>query len=187
MSIIVSSMLIVAGLGVMTTVNPAGPPPKSVHEFTMKRIDGKAKKLSSYKGQVVLVVNTASKCGMTPQYEKLQALYVKYKDKGLRIAAFPANNFGNQEPGSDTEISQFCTLNYKVSFDLYSKISVKGADIHPLYQYLTTLPKYKGDIAWNFGKFLVDKNGQVIARFEPATDPMSEAVLKAIDAALAGK
>jgi glutathione peroxidase len=184
---ILNTVLALGLLGVVTTAQAGGPAPKSVHDFTMKRIDGKQQKLSAYKGNVVLVVNVASKCGLTPQYEKLQALYAKYKDKGLRIAAFPANNFGSQEPGTDTEISQFCTLNYKVSFDMFSKISVKGADIHPLYQYLTTLPKYKGDIAWNFGKFLVDKNGQVIARFEPATDPTAEDVVKAIEAALAAK
>jgi glutathione peroxidase len=184
---ILNTVLALGLLGVVTSAQAGGPAPKSVHDFTMKRIDGKQQKLSAYKGNVVLVVNVASKCGLTPQYEKLQTLYAKYKDKGLRIAAFPANNFGAQEPGTDTEISQFCTLNYKVSFDMFSKISVKGADIHPLYQYLTTLPKYKGDIAWNFGKFLVDKNGQVIARFEPATDPTAEDVVKAIEAALAAK
>ena len=176
-----------ASCGARPSAQAGGPAPKSVHDFTMKRIDGKQQKLSAYKGNVVLVVNVASKCGLTPQYEKLQGLYTKYKAKGLRIAAFPANNFGGQEPGSDTEISQFCSLNYKVSFDMFSKISVKGTDIHPLYQYLTTLPKYKGDIAWNFGKFLVDKNGQVIARFEPATDPTAEDVIKAIEGALAAK
>jgi len=184
---ILNTFLALGLLGVVTSAQAGGPAPKSVHDFTMKRIDGKQQKLSAYKGNVVLVVNVASKCGLTPQYEKLQTLYTKYKGKGLRIAAFPANNFGGQEPGNDTEISQFCTLNYKVSFDMFSKISVKGTDIHPLYQYMTTLPKYKGDIAWNFGKFLVDKNGQVIARFEPATDPTAEDVIKAIEGALAAK
>ena len=166
---------------------PGGPTAKSPLEFTMKNIEGKDVKLNKYKGNVILLVNTASKCGLTPQYKDLEAVYQKYKDKGLRILAFPANNFGAQEPGSDPEIKQFCTLQYKVSFDLFSKISVKGDDIHPLYQYLTTLPKYSGDIEWNFGKFLVDRKGNVVARFKPQVTPNAPEVVAAIEAALAQK
>jgi glutathione peroxidase len=174
----------VAAGGAVVNANPT---PKSPLDFTMKSIDGKDVKLSKYKGSVVLMVNTASKCGLTPQYAKLEELYKKYKDKGLRILAFPANNFGAQEPGSDPQIKEFCTLNYKVSFDLFSKISVKGSDIHPLYQYLTTQPKVAGDVEWNFAKFLVDRKGNVAGRFKAPVDPTSDEVVKAIEAALATK
>ena len=158
----------------------------SVYDFTMKNIDGKATPLKSYKGKVLLIVNVASKCGLTPQYEQLEALNKKYKAKGLRILGFPANNFGSQEPGTEGEIKQFCSLNYKVSFDMFSKISVKGGDIHPLYKFLTGLPKpVGGEIQWNFGKFLVGKNGTVIAQFPSMTKPDDPAVIAAIEKALA--
>ena len=165
----------------------ADPAPKGPLDFTMKSIEGKDVKLGKYRGNVVLIVNTASKCGLTPQYAKLEELYKKYKDKGLRILAFPANNFGAQEPGTDSQIKEFCSLNYKVSFDLFSKISVKGDDIHPLYKHLTTLPKVGGDIDWNFAKFLVDRKGNVVARFKAPTDPLAPDVVKAVEDALAAK
>lgn len=161
---------------------------KSVLDFTMKNIDGKDVALSTYKGDVVLIVNVASKCGLTPQYRELQALYEKYKDKGFRIAAFPANNFGNQEPGTDGEIRQFCAQEYKVTFDLYSKISVKGEDQAELYRFLTSKernPEFGGEIKWNFTKFLIGRDGKVIGRFEPKEKPGDEKVVKAIEAALA--
>ena len=159
----------------------------SVHDFTLKDIDGKDVSLGQYRGKVLLLVNVASRCGLTPQYEGLQALYSKYKGKGLEILGFPANNFAGQEPGTNEEIKSFCSLKYNVTFPIFSKISVKGSDIHPLFKYLTdkeTDPEFAGDIKWNFNKFLVDKNGKVIARFEPKVTPESEEVVKAVDKAL---
>jgi glutathione peroxidase len=159
----------------------------SVLEFTMKDIDGKDVNLSKYKGEVLLIINTASKCGYTPQYEGLEAIYEKYKDKGFEVLAFPANEFGGQEPGSDSEIKAFCKTNYNVAFPLFSKIVVKGAGIHPLYQFLTskeTNPKFAGDIRWNFTKFLVNRKGEVVTRFEPKSEPQSPEVTSAIEAAL---
>ena len=155
--------------------------------FTMADIDGKMVDLAQYRGRVVLIFNTASKCGLTPQYEALQAIHEKYSDRGFTVLAFPANNFKNQEPGTNKEIKTFCTLNYNVSFPLFSKISVKGDDIHPLYQYLTsgdTNPGFAGEISWNFTKFLVNRQGRVAARFEPRTKPDSEEVVEAVEGAL---
>jgi glutathione peroxidase len=160
---------------------------KSVLDFTLKNIDGKEANLSEYRGKVLLLVNVASQCGYTPQYEGLQAIYAKYRDQGLVVIGFPANNFGGQEPGTNEEIKQFCTLKYKVSFPMFAKISVKGADIHPLYKFLTskeTNPEFGGDITWNFNKFLVDRNGKVIARFETREKPEGEKVAQAIEKAL---
>lgn len=149
---------------------------KNIYSFTMKTIDGQEKPLADYQGKTLLVVNTASLCGYTPQYKTLQALYDKYKTQGLEILAFPANNFGAQEPGTDQEIKNFCTTKFHVTFPVFSKISVKGADIHPLYQYLTTESGFPGDIKWNFNKFLIDPSGKVVARFESGADPMSAEV-----------
>lgn len=175
-------------LGFIFNPSPSMPPPeKSVYEFTMKDIDGKDVKLDAYKGKVALVVNVASKCGNTPQYEGLEALYEKYKDKGFVVLGFPANNFMGQEPGTDKEIKEFCTLTYKVKFPMFSKISVKGADQHPFYTYLTnkqTNPGFDGDITWNFEKFLVGKDGKVLARFSPKTKPDDPKVVEAIENAL---
>jgi glutathione peroxidase len=154
----------------------------SIHDFSMKTIDGKELPLSTFKGKTVLVVNVASKCGFTPQYTALEAVYEKYKSKGLVIVGFPANNFGFQEPGTDEEIQTFCRSKYMVTFPMFSKISVKGADKAPLYQYLTSTGG--GEIQWNFTKFLVDKNGKVIKRFESAVTPDSPEVISAIEGAL---
>lgn len=159
----------------------------SVYDFTMKDIDGKQINLGAYKGKVLLLVNVASRCGFTPQYEGLQALYTKYKDKGFLILGFPANNFMSQEPGTDQEIKTFCSLKYNVSFPMFSKISVKGDDIHPLYKFLTdksTNPDFGGDIKWNFNKFLVSRDGKIVARFEPQVKPDSEKVVQEIEKAL---
>ncbi len=156
-----------------------------VYEFEMKLIDGKPQKLSVYKGHPLLIVNTASLCGFTPQYTDLENLYKKYASKGLKIAAFPANEFGAQEPGSDADIKKFCLTKYSVSFDLYSKIVVKGEGINPLYQYLTKDSGYPGEIPWNFSKFLVDKKGKVVARFGPEADPTGKDVTTAVEKALA--
>ena len=171
-------------------VTEAASPAKSIYEFQMKDIDGKDVKLKKYKGNVLLVVNTASKCGYTPQYEGLQAIYTKYHGQGFEILGFPANNFGGQEPGSEAEIKEFCTLKYKVTFPMFAKISVKGEDQHPLYTYLTskeTDPAFAGDISWNFNKFLIDRNGKILARFSSKDTPESETVTKAIETALASK
>ena len=153
----------------------------NIHEFTMKTIDGKPMSLAAYKGKVVLAVNVASQCGYTPQYAGLEALYKKYKGKGLVIAGFPANNFGGQEPGTDDEIKTFCDRTYKVTFPIFSKISVKGADQAPLYQYLT---QKGGEVKWNFAKFLVGKDGRVIKKFDSGVEPSSEELAKAIEAVL---
>ena len=159
-------------------------------DFKMKTIDGKEQDLSAYRGKVVLMVNVASKCGLTPQYKGLEALYEKYRDKGFVIIGFPANNFGGQEPGTNEEIKQFCTSKYDVQFPMMSKISVKGDDKHPLYKFLTekeTAGDFAGDVEWNFGKFLVDRNGNLMARFNPRTPPDDASVTGAIEKALAAK
>ena len=153
----------------------------NIHEFTLNSIDGKPAPLAAYKGKVVLLVNVASRCGYTPQYTGLEALYEKYKDKGLVILGFPANNFGAQEPGTDAEIKTFCSSKYSVTFPIYSKISVKGDDTAPLYQYLT---KEKGDVKWNFTKFLAGKDGKVIQKFDSAVTPDSPELIHAIESAL---
>ncbi|MDP2228471.1 MAG: glutathione peroxidase [Moraxellaceae bacterium] len=146
----------------------------SVYDFSGKTITGQDKPIAEYKGQVLLIVNTASKCGFTPQFKGLEALYEKYKDKGLMVLGFPCNQFLNQDPGSDSEISEFCELNYGVSFPMFAKIDVNGADAHPLFRHLTSAaPGLLGSTAvkWNFTKFLVDRNGRVISRYAPATKP----------------
>lgn len=164
--------------------------PKSVYDFKMKDIDGKDVKLKKYKGSVLMVVNTASKCGYTPQYEGLQATFDKYKGKGFYVLGFPANNFGGQEPGTEKEIKEFCTTKYKVTFPMFAKISVKGEDQDPLYAYLTgkeTNPEFAGEISWNFNKFLIDRDGKIVARFSSKDKPESEVVTQAIEKYLAEK
>ena len=174
------------GALLMTTAFAAS----SVHEFTLNAINGTPTPLASYKGKVMLIVNVASQCVYTYQYEGLQALYVKYKDKGLVIAGFPANNFGEQEPGTDAEIGAFCKSKFGVTFPMFSKISVAGKDKAPLYQFLTDKaanPKTGGEIPWNFTKYLVDRNGKVLARFDAPVEPESKELTSAIEAALAAK
>jgi len=159
----------------------------SIYDFTLPSIDGKPAPLANYKGKVILMVNVASRCGFTPQYTALEATYEKYKGQGFVILGFPANNFGAQEPGTNAEIKKFCSTKYNVSFPLYSKVSVKGDDTTPLYQYLTTRanPSVAGEIQWNFTKFLVDRNGNVVQRFEPDITPDSPQVIGAIEKELA--
>src|SRR6202166_1904281 len=162
----------------------------SVHEFTLDALNGTPTPLASFKGKVMLVVNVASQCGYTYQYEGLQALYVKYKDQGLVVAGFPANNFGGQEPGSNAEIGAFCKSKFGVTFPMFSKISVAGKDKAPLYQFLTDKtvnPKTGGEIPWNFTKYLVDRNGKVLARFDAPVEPGSKDLTSAIEEALATK
>ena len=158
----------------------------SVYEFKVKNIEGKEVDLSGYKGKVLLIVNVASKCGATPQYDPLQALYKKYEDKGLVVLGFPANNFGGQEPGTDTEIAEFCTSKYSVDFPMFSKVSVKGDDKAPLFSYLTSAenPDKQGDIGWNFEKFLIGKDGKLIRRFATKVDPTNADLVAAIETAL---
>ncbi len=156
--------------------------------FTMDSLDGKSVDLARYKGKVVMMVNVASKCGNTKQYKPLQGLHEKYADQGLAILGFPANDFNAQEPGTSEEIAAFCEKNYGVKFDLFSKIVVKGEGQHPLYKFLTaqeTNPQPAGEIKWNFEKFLIGRDGAVVARFAPKTQPDSEEVIKAIETELA--
>lgn len=161
---------------------------KSIYTFTLNTIDGQPVPLSAYKGKVVLLVNVASRCGYTPQYSALEATYEKYKDRGFVILGIPANNFGAQEPGTNEEIKTFCTTKYNVKFPMMSKVSVKGDDITPLYQFLTDKsahPQTGGEIQWNFTKFLIGPDGAILARFEPKVTPDSPEVTFAIEKVLA--
>jgi len=161
----------------------------NIYDFTLPSIDGKPMPLAEFKGKVVLVVNVASRCGFTPQYSALESLYEKYKDQGFVIVGFPANNFGAQEPGTNEEIKTFCSRKYNVTFPMYSKVSVKGDDQTPLYQYLTkqTAAPIAGEIKWNFTKFLVDRNGNIVQRFESAVTPDSKEVVSAVEKELSQK
>jgi len=156
----------------------------TAHEFNAKTITGSDKKLEDYKGHVLLIVNVASKCGLTPQYFGLEALNKEYRGRGLRILGFPANEFGGQEPDAEAQIKTFCESRYDVTFDMFGKVVVKGEGIHPLFAWLTS--ETGGDIKWNFGKFLVGKNGEIVARFEPQVEPdaaeLTQAIEKALDA-----
>jgi glutathione peroxidase len=154
-----------------------------IYDFTLPSIDGQPLPLSNFKGKVVLVVNVASRCGFTPQYTALESIYEEYKDQGFVILGFPANNFGAQEPGTNAEIKTFCSSKYNVTFPMYGKVSVKGDDQTPLYHYLTkdANPSLTGDIKWNFTKFLVDRSGHVVNRFEPAIKPDAPEVTSAIE------
>ena len=159
----------------------------SIYDFTMKSIDGQPVSLKSYNGKVVMLVNVASKCGFTPQYAGLESLYEKYKDRGFVIVGVPANNFAQQEPGTNEEIKKFCSNRYNVTFPMMSKVSVLGDDETPLYRFLTDKsanPQVGGDIKWNFTKFLFDRNGNPVARFEPAVKPDSPEVQSAVESAL---
>jgi len=156
----------------------------------MKDIDGKDRPLSEFAGKVLLIVNVASKCGFTPQYKNLQALYTRHKERGFEILGFPANDFGRQEPGTEAEIKSFCTTNYGVSFPMFSKITVKGKDIHPLYAFLTekeSNPQFPGKITWNFNKFLIGRDGKILKRFDSKVKPESPELEQAIEGALASK
>lgn len=164
--------------------------PGSVLDFTVANIDGVETPLSNYRGKVVLIVNTASKCGLTKQYAELQSLYEKYSDQNFVILGFPCNDFNGQEPGSESDIKTFCTQNYGVTFDMFSKVAVKGEGRSPLYEFLIspqTNEKFAGEIKWNFTKFLVDREGKVVARFEPKVKPSDASVTAAIEGELAKK
>lgn len=165
----------------------AAAPAASVYDYSLKTIDGSPESLGSFKGKAILIVNVASKCGYTPQYAGLQSLYAKYKDRGFVILGFPANNFGAQEPGTNAEIKTFCSRTYKVTFPMFAKVSVKGEDKTPLYQFLTDQSpntSTHGDIKWNFTKFLIGTDGRILARFEPDVTPDSPEMQKAVESAL---
>ena len=160
----------------------------SIHSTAVKDIDGKPVSLDPYRGKVLLIVNVASRCGYTPQYTQLQAVYEKYKDKGFVVLGFPCNQFGGQEPGTDEEIKQFCSSKYNVTFPLFDKIEVNGPNRHPLYTKLAgTDSPYPGDIKWNFSKFLISRDGKILKRFESKVVPDSPEVTQAIEAALAAR
>lgn len=155
--------------------------------FKAKTIDGKTVDLEDYEGKVVLIVNTASRCGLTPQYAGLQQMYKKYEEKGFVVLGFPCNQFGRQEPGTDSEIKEFCSSKYDVSFPMFSKIDVNGGEAAPIYKFLTsqdTKPAGKGDISWNFEKFLIDRDGQLVGRYSPRTRPSDADLVKAVESEL---
>jgi glutathione peroxidase len=156
----------------------------SIYDFTMEDIDNKPRSLNDFKGKVLMIVNTASFCGNTPQYAGLQTLYERYRDQGLTILAFPANDFGKQEPGDNKEIAEFCYTKYSLEFPLFSKIVVTGEQKHPLYRYLTENTAFTGEITWNFQKFLVNREGTVIARYAPGQKPLSPQIVDDIEKAL---
>jgi len=172
-------LIVCCALGPGQNVQAQQPVP-TIYDFTMKTIDGKDESLADFKGKTVLIVNTASRCGHTPQYRSLETLYKQYKAQDFVVLAFPENNFKNQEPGTNADIEKFCDLKYHVTFPLFSKISVKGDDIAPLYRYLTTQSGFNGPITWNFNKFLINPQGQVVARFDSKIDPLDPQVVAEI-------
>ncbi len=195
LALMATSYLVVTGIAfAQAPLNLASSPPHEaanqqdhtalIYDFTMDDIDGKPRPLREFKGKVVMVVNTASFCGNTPQYKGLQTLYEQYRDQGFTILAFPANDFGKQEPGDNKEIADFCYTKYSLEFPLFSKITVLGDQKHPLYLYLTEQTPFNGEITWNFQKFLIDRTGKVIARYEPKLKPLTSEIVSDIEAAL---
>ncbi|NOX98852.1 MAG: glutathione peroxidase [Verrucomicrobia bacterium] len=179
--------LFIAALTLPTPISTAiAEEKKSVHEFSVKDINGKDVDLSKYKGKTLLIVNVASKCGATPQYENLVALQKTFKKKGLLVLGFPANNYGKQEPGTNDQIKEFCSSTYQVDFPMFAKVSVKGGDQAPLFKFLTTAdnPDRKGDIGWNFEKFLISKDGKLLRRFKTGVKPDSPEVIAAVEEAV---
>mgnify|MGYP001166118852 FL=1 len=158
-----------------------------VYDFTLNDIDGKPVSLSQFRGKAMLLVNTASFCGNTPQYTYLEKMYEQYREKGFEILAFPANNFGQQEPGTNAEIKDFCHTKYSLSFPLFSKISVKGDDKHPLYRYLTEQSPFPGEVEWNFQKYLIDRSGKVVARYHHRTKPSAPDIVQDVERVLAAR
>jgi len=187
-SIVAATLLTIPMMSSLAVDGEKAVPP--VLNFTMKDLNGKPQDLSQYQGKVVLFVNVASQCGFTPQYKGLQALYEKYQKDGLVIIGVPANEFGKQEPGSDSEIAEFCEKNYHVTFPMLSKVVVKGNGITPLYKFLTskeTDPKFAGDIGWNFEKFLISRSGEIVGRYKSRIAPDSPEIAQAIEAELKKK
>jgi len=187
------SIAIAAAIFVLSVGAPLGPDravaeeaSKNLLDLSAKRLGGPEESLSRYRGEVLLIVNTASECGYTPQYAGLQSLYERYRERKFSVLGFPSNDFGKQEPGDDRQIGAFCKMNYGVEFPMFSKVVVVGADAHPVYAYLTSLPKpIGGPVEWNFQKYLVDREGNVVARFESDTKPEDPALVSAIDRLLA--
>jgi glutathione peroxidase len=181
-------------LALLTLVWAAGVPaePKgstpmnagSIYDIKVKTIDGRETTLADYRGQALLIVNTASECGFTPQYEGLEKLQQLYKDKGFTVLGFPSNDFGGQEPGTEAQIKSFCETKYKTTFPMFSKVQIKGSAAHPLYKYLTSQPSMTGDVTWNFNKFLVDPTGKLVARFDSKTEPTSIPLKDKVEAVL---
>tara|TARA_R110002167_G_scaffold163937_2_gene360819 strand:- start:264 stop:818 length:555 start_codon:yes stop_codon:yes gene_type:complete len=174
-------------LGAFTTMATADDSHECALDFKVKNIDGETVDLEDYEGKVVLIVNTASECGLTPQYAGLQDLYKKYEEKGLVVLGFPCNQFGSQEPGSEADIKSFCSTKYNVTFPMFSKVDVNGKDATPIYKYLTSKdvkPAGKGKISWNFEKFLIDRDGNLVNRFAPRTTPDDAELVKAIESEL---
>lgn len=180
------ALLVCAAVAAAATTRSTGgrPVTRDIYGFTVRANDGTERSLAAYRGKALLVVNTASRCGFTPQYEGLEKLAQRYRARGFEVLAFPANDFLGQEPGTDAEIRSFCSLKYGNTFPLFSKIHVKGKDIAPLYAWLTRESPFPGDVSWNFAKFLVDPTGKVVARFEPKTDPLEAKLVAAVEAAL---
>jgi glutathione peroxidase len=187
-----TGLVVLAGLGLVLNAKEIKESKKvaPVLNFKMKSLDGKEVDLAKYQGKVVLIVNVASKCGNTPQYEGLQALHEKYSKEGLAILGIPANDFGKQEPGTNADIAKFCKKNYGVTFDMFAKVHVKGEQKCPLYKFLTskkTDPKFAGEVEWNFQKYLIGRNGEIVARFGHRVKPESEEVVKVIKGELEKK
>lgn len=175
-------------LSLLLATGLAGAAETSIQDIPLKDIDGKDTSLKAYQGKVLLVVNVASKCGLTKQYTELQALHEKFKDQGFTVLGFPCNDFGAQEPGTNEEIKTFCSTKYNVSFPMFDKLHVKGPEQHALYSALTGKGgAFPGDVKWNFGKFLIGKDGKPLQRFEPRTPPDAPAVVAAIEKAIAAK
>jgi glutathione peroxidase len=188
MKLLVASLLV--GVCTMVAQTRAAEKTAPVLDFKMKSLAGKEVELSKYQGKVVMIVNVASRCGATPQYEQLQALHDKYKDQGLVILGFPCNQFGGQEPGTSDDIAKFCKDNYSVTFDMFDKVDVKGPDAAALYKLLTspeTDPKFAGEVKWNFEKFLIGRNGEIVGRFATRVKPDAPEVISALEAELAKK
>lgn len=181
-------LIVIVSMALMSVIGYTEETMPDIYKFEIEKADGEKTTLSEYQGKVMLIVNVASRCGFTSQYDGLQQLFEKYRDQEFIILGFPANNFMNQEPGSNEEIQNFCRLNYGVTFPVFAKISVKGKDIHPLYAYLTDKNHpYGGSISWNFNKFLIDREGNVVGRFSSPTKPESSKIMQAIEAALEKK
>lgn len=174
-----------AGEKQSTALSRTGVAAPPLYGFRLPDIDGRPVDLKTFKGKVLLIVNTASMCGNTPQYAGLQEMYERYQERGFEVLAFPANDFGQQEPGTNQEIKGFCYTKYSVSFPLFSKISVVGKDKHPLYRYLTEQSAFPGRVTWNFQKYLVDRSGNVIGKYDPGMNPLSPAILADVEKALA--
>jgi glutathione peroxidase len=180
-------LALVLSLTMLAAAGEKSPKTNSFHDLTAKSIDGKSVSLSRYKGKVALVVNTASKCGLTPQYKALQAIHDRYASRGFTVLGFPSNDFRSQEPASNAEIKKFCELNYGVNFPLFEKRPVTGPETQPVFKFLKQSPvgHAEGEITWNFAKFLVDRNGRVIARYSPKTAPDSPEISAKIEELLA--